>query len=40
MEPNVFMGYPKKGIACLMSPFGDKKYTSNSLDQIIQPIVL
>jgi hypothetical protein len=33
MGPNVFTGYPKKGIACLMSPFGHKKYPSNSLDQ-------
>jgi hypothetical protein len=33
MEPNVFMGYPKRGIACLVSPFRHEQYPSNSLDQ-------
>jgi len=33
MEPNVFIGYPKKGIACLMNPFEHEQYPSNSLDQ-------
>jgi hypothetical protein len=33
MEPNVFLGYPKKSIACLMSPFGHEQYPFNSLDQ-------
>jgi len=25
MEPNVFMGYPKKGIACLVNPSGHEQ---------------
>jgi hypothetical protein len=33
MEPNVFLGYPKRGIACLVSPFKHEQYPSNSLDQ-------
>jgi hypothetical protein len=36
MEPNVFLGYLKRGIACLMNPFGHEQYEqypSNSLDQ-------
>jgi hypothetical protein len=33
MEPNVFLGYPKKGIACLMSPFGHEQYPFTNLDQ-------
>ncbi len=33
MEPNVFMGYPKRGIACLVSPYGHEMYSYNSLDQ-------
>jgi hypothetical protein len=35
MEPNVFVGYPTKGNACLVSPFGHEQYPSNTLDQII-----
>jgi hypothetical protein len=36
MELNVFMGYPKRGIACSLSPHGheqypfDNKYQNNS----------
>jgi hypothetical protein len=26
MEPNVFLGYPKKHIACLMNLFGHEQY--------------
>jgi hypothetical protein len=33
MEPNVFLWYPKKGIACLMSLSRHEQYPSNSLDQ-------
>jgi len=33
MEPNVFIGYPKKGIACLVNPFEHEQYPFNSLDQ-------
>jgi hypothetical protein len=33
MEPNVFMGYLKKGIACSLSLFGHEQYPFNSLDQ-------
>jgi hypothetical protein len=33
MEPNVFLGYLKRGIACLMNPFGHEQYPSNSLDR-------
>jgi hypothetical protein len=33
MKPNVFLGYPKKSIACLMSLFGHEQYPFNSLDQ-------
>jgi hypothetical protein len=33
MKPNVFLGYPKKGIACLVDSFGHEQYPSNSLDQ-------
>jgi hypothetical protein len=33
MEPNVFMGYPKRGIACLVSLFGHEQYPYNSLDK-------
>jgi hypothetical protein len=33
MEPNVFMGYPKRGIASLMSSSGHEQYPFNSLDQ-------
>jgi hypothetical protein len=40
MEPNVFMGYPKWGIACLVSPYGHEIYPYNTMDQKIQPMVL
>jgi hypothetical protein len=33
MEPNVFPGYLKKGIACLVNPSGHEQYPSNSWDQ-------
>jgi hypothetical protein len=33
MEPNVFLGYPKRGITCLMNPYRQKQYPYNSLDQ-------
>jgi hypothetical protein len=33
MEANLFLGYLKWGIACLVSPFGHEQYPSNSLDQ-------
>jgi hypothetical protein len=33
MEPNIFLGYPKKGIACLMSPSRHEQYIFNNLDQ-------
>jgi len=33
MEPNVFLIYLKRGIACLVSPFGHEQDPSNSLDQ-------
>jgi hypothetical protein len=33
MEPNVFLGYLKKGIASVLSSFGHEQYPSNSLDQ-------
>jgi hypothetical protein len=33
MEPNVFLGYLKKGIACLMSLLKHEQYLFNSLDQ-------
>ncbi len=33
MEPNVFMGYLKSGIACLMSPSRDEQHPFNSMDQ-------
>ncbi len=33
MEPNVFLGYPKRGIACLVSPSGHEQYLYNSMDQ-------
>jgi hypothetical protein len=33
MKPNVFLGYPKEGIACLINIFGHEQYLSNSLDQ-------
>jgi hypothetical protein len=31
MEPNVFLGYLKWGIACSLSIFGHEQYPSNSL---------
>ncbi len=33
MEFNVFIGYPKRGIACLVNPYGHEQYPSNNLDQ-------
>jgi hypothetical protein len=33
MEPDVSLGYPKRGIACLVSPYGHEQYHFNSLDQ-------
>jgi len=33
MEPNVFMGYFEKGIACSLNLFRHEQYPSNSLDQ-------
>jgi hypothetical protein len=33
MEPNVFMGYLEKGIACLLILFGLEQYPFNSIDQ-------
>jgi len=33
MEPNIFLGYPMKGISCLVSPFRHVQYPSNNMDQ-------
>ncbi len=33
MEPNVFMGYLKKGITCPLNPFGHEQFPFNDLDQ-------
>ncbi len=33
MEPNVFMGYLKKGIACLMNLSMHEQYPFNNMDQ-------
>jgi hypothetical protein len=33
IEPNVFLGYPKRGIACLVDLYGHEQYPSNSLDK-------
>jgi hypothetical protein len=33
MDPNVFLGYLKKGNACSLNLFGHKQYPSNNLDQ-------
>jgi len=33
MEPNVFLGYFEKGIACSLNLFGHEQYPSNSLNQ-------
>ncbi len=33
MEPNVFLGYLKKGISCLKSPSRHEQYPCNSMDQ-------
>jgi hypothetical protein len=33
METNVFMGYPKRGIACSLNPSKHEQYPSHSLDQ-------
>jgi len=33
MEPNEFLGYLKKGIACLVNPSKHEQYPFNSLDQ-------
>jgi hypothetical protein len=40
MEPNVFLGYPKKGITCLVNPSKHEQYLSNNQTKIIQPMVL
>jgi hypothetical protein len=40
MEPNVFLGYLKRGIACLVSPSGHEQYSSNILDQNNSAMVL
>jgi hypothetical protein len=31
MEPNVFLGYPARGIADVLSSFDHKQYPSNNL---------
>jgi len=28
MEPNVFLGYPARGIVCVLNDFGHKQYPS------------
>ncbi len=33
MEPNVFMGYCKRGIASVLSSFGHEQYPSHNLNQ-------
>jgi hypothetical protein len=33
MEPNVFLGYLERDIACSLNLFGHEQYSSNSLDQ-------
>jgi hypothetical protein len=33
MEPNVFLGYLERGIACSLIFFGHEQYPCNSLDQ-------
>jgi hypothetical protein len=33
IEPNVFMGYFERGIACSLNLFGHEQYPSNSLNQ-------
>jgi hypothetical protein len=33
VEPNVFMGYLERDIACSLSLFGHEQYPYNSLDQ-------
>jgi hypothetical protein len=33
MEPNVFLGYPKRGITCSLNLFRHEQYLSNSLNQ-------
>jgi len=33
MEPNIFLGHPKRGIVYLVSPSGHEKYLFNNLDQ-------
>jgi hypothetical protein len=33
MEPNVFLGYPERGITCLVNPSGHEQYPFNSLDR-------
>jgi hypothetical protein len=33
MEPNVFLGYLKRGVACSLNLFGHEQYLFNSLDQ-------
>jgi len=33
MEPNVFMGYPTRRIACVLNSFEHEQYLSNSTNQ-------
>ncbi len=33
MEANVFMGYPKRGIACLTGPSRHEQYPYNNMDK-------
>jgi hypothetical protein len=33
MQPNVFLGYFEKGIACSLNLFGHEQYPFNNLDQ-------
>jgi hypothetical protein len=32
MEPNVFLGYPTRSIACVLNTFKHQQYPSNSVD--------
>jgi hypothetical protein len=33
VEPDVSLGYSKRGIACLVNPYGHEQYHFNSSDQ-------
>ncbi len=33
MEPNLFLGYFERSIACVLSSFGHEQYPFDSLDQ-------